>query len=80
LHIQIDEKSNTATVEGNIVVMNNTDMNYPMCDVAFAEFEITSETSSKGFLNDLEMEQQAQTVIPQNRMVNQMKKVKHFLK
>jgi hypothetical protein len=79
LHVKIDEKSHTASVEGYILVINNTDMDYPMCDIAFAEFEMNNDPTESGFLQDLEEEQQQQTKIPQNRMVPQMKKVKHLL-
>ena len=80
LHIKINEGKNTATIEGFILVMNNTDMHYPPCEMGFAEFEMKGTVGDEGYLYDLETEQEAQSVIPQNRMMQNLKRVKHFLK
>jgi hypothetical protein len=79
LHIKIDEKTNTATIEGFILAMNNTDISYPSSEVAFAEFEMEAVSEVTGYLNDLEMEQEAQTIMPKNRMMQKFKKMKHLL-
>jgi hypothetical protein len=79
VHIKLDENKGTATIEGFILAMNNTDISYPPCEVVFAEFEMKTEVTDRGFLDDLEMEQQAQSVLPQNRMVAKVQKMKNLL-
>ncbi|NHJ49950.1 MAG: hypothetical protein FK733_19315 [Asgard group archaeon] len=74
LHVTIDEETGTATVEGFILVMNNTDISYPRCELGFAEFETQGATPDTGFLDDLNMEQAAQNVMPRSRVMSQMKK------
>ena len=39
MHVELDEETQTATIESYILVMNNTDITYPKCKVGFAEFE-----------------------------------------
>lgn len=80
LHLSIDENSGTATVEGFILAMNNSDINYPRCEVEFAEFEMQYTPGDEGFLNDLANEQVAQSVMPRNRMMKQMKRLKSLVK
>ncbi|MCP4764046.1 MAG: hypothetical protein GY870_19895 [archaeon] len=79
LHVKIDEKTGTATVEGFILTMNNTDISYPRCELGFAEFETKSSIPDYGYLDDLAVEQEAQSVMPRNRMMKQMKKMKNVL-
>ena len=80
LHITLDENTGTATIEGFILAMNNTDMNYPQCEVQFAEFEMESTAEDEGFLYDLETEQVAQNILPQNRMMKKLNRMKNLLK
>lgn len=79
LHIKLDEKNGTADIEGFILAMNNTDISYPPCELNFAEFEMKSEITDKGYLEDLSNEQEAQSVLPQNRMVQKVAKMKNLL-
>ena len=79
LHIQINEDKGTATIEGFILAMNNTDLSYPRCELGFAEFETMGTTPDEGYLDDLIEEQEAQNVMPQNRMMKQVKKMKSLL-
>ncbi|MHA1996695.1 MAG: hypothetical protein ACTSU9_01175 [Promethearchaeota archaeon] len=80
LHIMIDEKTKTARVEGFILAMNNTDHDYPPCEMEFAEFDMQTTPDDEGFLYDLEQEQMAQNIMPANRMMKNLKKLKHVLK
>lgn len=75
VHVEIDEDSQTAKVESYILVMNNTDMTYPKCKLGFAEFETKNIAPEEGYLDDLAMEQAVQSKIPQNRMMQKMKKI-----
>lgn len=79
LHIKIDEKNGTADIEGFILAMNNTDINYPPCDLYFAEFEMKTEVTERGYLEDLAVEQECQSMLPQNRMVQRVAKMKNLL-
>jgi hypothetical protein len=78
-HVTIDEENGTATIEGFILVMNNTDISYPRCELGFAEFETQGTIPDTGFLDDLNMEQQAQNVMPRSRVMPQMKKMNKVL-
>ncbi|MHA1368871.1 MAG: hypothetical protein ACTSRA_04010 [Promethearchaeota archaeon] len=80
LHVSLDESTKTATIEGFILVINNTDISYPTCEVAFAEFEMEMTVGEEGYLADLESEQEIQSIIPKNRMLQQVKRMKHYLK
>ncbi|UYP47162.1 hypothetical protein NEF87_003447 [Candidatus Lokiarchaeum ossiferum] len=75
LHIELDEETQMAKLESYILVMNNTDISYPKCTIGFAEFETKGIAPEMGYLEDLEMEQMAQSEIPKNRMMKQMQKV-----
>jgi hypothetical protein len=77
--VTIDEENGTATIEGFILVMNNTDISYPRCELGFAEFETQGTIPDTGFLDDLNMEQQAQNVMPRSRVMPQMKKMNKVL-
>lgn len=69
LHIEIDEKTGTATIEGFILVMNNTDLSYPRCELGFAVFETKAAVTEEGYLDDLLLEQEAQNIMPKSRMM-----------
>lgn len=80
LHIKVDEDTNLATVDGFILVMNNTDTSYSQSDALFAQFEFEkTDIADRGFLDNLETEQQAQNVMPQNEMMRNLKKSKHIM-
>lgn len=79
LHIKIDEKKGTANIEGFILAMNNTDVSYPPCEVAFAEFDMKTQVTDTGYLEDLGMEQQAQSNMPTPRMMQKVAKMKNLL-
>ncbi|MFX0101845.1 MAG: hypothetical protein ACFFCS_19930 [Candidatus Hodarchaeota archaeon] len=79
LHIKINEGDNTATIEGFILVMNNTDISYPQCQVGFAEFEMESYVGEEGYLDDLGYEQEKQSVMPKKRMMSNLKKMNALL-
>ena len=80
LKVQIDEESGNATLEGYILVMNNTDISYPKCEIGFAEFEDIGVNPEDGFLDDLAMEQEAQNIMPRARMMKKMKKASNYFK
>lgn len=79
LHISIDKEGGTATIQGFILVMNNTDLSYPRCELGFAEFETECTLSEEGYLDDLLVEQEAQNVMPRNRMMQQVKRLKKVM-
>src|SRR5271157_2037101 len=79
LHISMDQDTGQASLEGFILVMNNSDFAYPQCELQFAEFELERQVSDRGYLQDLEEEQSAQNAIPASRMVQNLKKMKSLL-
>ncbi len=81
LHISIDKDAKTATMEGFIVVMNNSDFTYSQCELGFAEFELERQPDeSGGYLFDLEEEQEAQNKVPQSKMMPNLMRMKSFVK
>jgi len=79
LHVTIDEESGTANIEGFILVMNNTDISYARCELGFAEFETQGATPDTGYLDDLDMEQEAQNIMPRSRVMPKMKQMNKVL-
>nr|MDO8116261.1 hypothetical protein [Candidatus Sigynarchaeota archaeon] len=80
LHISIDKDARTATMEGFIVVMNNSDFTYQQCELGFAEFELERQPDDfGGYLNDLEGEQAQQNIMPQSKMVQNLKRMKSLV-
>ena len=79
LHISMDQDTGQATLEGFILVMNNSDFAYPQCELQFAEFELERNVSEAGYLSDLEAEQSVQNEIPASRMVQNLKRMKSLL-
>lgn len=79
MHISMNYDSGEASLEGFILVMNNSDFTYPQCELQFAEFELERAVSEAGYLHDLEEEQTAQNVIPASKMVQNLKRMKSLL-
>jgi hypothetical protein len=80
LHISVDKDAKTATMEGFIVVMNNSDFTYPQCELGFAEFELERQPDvSGGYLNELQQEQAAQNIVPQSKMMQNLKRMKSLV-
>ncbi|NMC05111.1 MAG: hypothetical protein GYA24_07870 [Candidatus Lokiarchaeota archaeon] len=80
LHISIDKDKKTATMEGFIVVMNNSDFTYPQCELGFAEFELERQPpDSGGYLNELQAEQSVQNVVVQSKMLPNIKRMKSLV-
>jgi len=79
VHIALDQTSGEATLEGFILVMNNSDFTYPQCELQFAEFELAQAVSEAGYLENLEAEQSAQNVVPQSQMVKNLKRMSRIL-
>ncbi len=79
LHIALDQATGEATLEGFILVMNNSDFTYPQCELNFAEFELARAVSETGYLENLEEEQAVQNVVPQSQMVKNLKRMKTLL-
>ncbi|MBN2152371.1 MAG: hypothetical protein JW839_13045 [Candidatus Lokiarchaeota archaeon] len=80
LHISIDKDAKAATIEGFIVVMNNSDFTYPQCELGFAEFELERQPDeSGGYLNELQEEQAAQNIVPQSKMMQNLRRMKNLV-
>ncbi len=79
LHVTVDEETGTATIEGFILVMNNTDISYARCELGFAEFETQCSEDDTGYLDDLDIEQEAQNVMPRSRVMSQIKNMNKVL-
>ncbi len=79
LHIALDQATGEATLEGFILVMNNSDFTYPQCELQFAEFELARAVPETGYLDNLEEEQAVQNVVPQSQMVKNLKRMKTLL-
>jgi hypothetical protein len=79
LHIALDQTTGEATLEGFILVMNNSDFTYPQCELQFAEFELARAVPDTGYLDNLEEEQSVQNVLPQSQMVKNLKRMKTLL-
>lgn len=79
LHISIDKDTKTATLEGFIIVMNNSDFTYQQCELGFAEFELERQPTEAGYLERLEDEQAAQSIVPQSKMMPNLKRMKNLL-
>ncbi len=79
LHISLDQATGEATLEGFILVMNNSDFTYPQCELNFAEFELAQAVPETGYLDNLEEEQSVQNVLPQSQMVKNLKRMKTLL-
>ncbi len=79
LHIALDQATGEATLEGFILVMNNSDFTYPQCELQFAEFELARAVPETGYLDNLEEEQSVQNVVPQSQMVKNLKRMKTLL-
>jgi hypothetical protein len=81
LHISVDKDAKTATMEGFIVVMNNSDFTYPQCELGFAEFELERQPDNVGgYLNALQAEQAAQNIMPQSKMMPNLRRMKSYVK
>ncbi len=79
LHIALDQATGEATLEGFILVMNNSDFTYPQCELNFAEFELAQAVPETGYLDNLEGEQSVQNIVPQSQMVKNLKRMKTLL-
>ncbi len=79
LHIALDQATGEATLEGFILVMNNSDFTYPQCELNFAEFELAQVVPETGYLDNLEEEQSVQNIVPQSQMVKNLKRMKTLL-
>jgi hypothetical protein len=81
IHISLDKDAKTASIEGFIMVMNNSDFTYPQCELGFAEFELEHQPDDAGgYLNKLQDEQTAQNIVPQSKMMPNLKRMKSFIK
>jgi hypothetical protein len=77
LHISVDKD---ATMEGFIVVMNNSDFTYPQCELGFAEFELDRQPDeSGGYLKELQAEQSVQNMVVQSKMLPNLKRMKNLV-
>lgn len=74
VHVNIDPKTHQATLEGYIMIMNNSDFSFENVEVEFAEFELTADVTEEGFFEDLATEQAVQNKMPSTNLLKRMKK------
>lgn len=80
VHVKIDDLTKKATIEGYIMVMNNSDFNYENVDLQLAEFDLIREIGEEGFLEDIAEEQAVQTKMPKARMLQNLGRFRTLLK
>ena len=80
VQITLNYETGETTLEGFILVMNNSDFAYPQCEPEFAEFELEHPISDEGYLPALEAQQNAQNIIPASSMMPNLKRMKSILK
>lgn len=80
IRVNIDEKTKKANIEGYIMVMNNSDFSFENVELQFAEFDLVSDVGEEGFLEEIAFEQAAQTNMPKTKMLQNLRRVKKFIK
>jgi hypothetical protein len=80
IHVNINEQTKKAHIEGYLMVMNNSDFNFENVELQFAEFDLVREIGDEGFLNNIEAEQAVQTEMPKTRLLQNLRRMKSLIK
>jgi hypothetical protein len=80
IRVNIDDEKKKANIEGYIMVMNNSDFNFENVEFQFAEFDLIQEVGEEGFLSGIETAQAKQTLMPETKLLQNLKRVRKFIK